>query len=148
MPSHLSNSELAYLDGILIASAIVVIVEGEINYRLRTGDDLPDGREIVVVGIRYFYLLRGIGRATGRERLAGCREALKSTVIRQARHVPRLKLTAPKHPGLHSLMKIVISDTSPVGSREISLKRVFRISKRVYPVWSISISKVARVERY
>ena len=42
----LSNSELAYLDGILVASAIVVdVVEGEINCRLRTGDDLPDGGE-------------------------------------------------------------------------------------------------------
>jgi hypothetical protein len=39
MPSCLSNSELAYLDGILVASAIVtvvvvvaVVVEDEINY--------------------------------------------------------------------------------------------------------------------
>jgi hypothetical protein len=94
MPSRLSNSELAYLDGILVASAIVVTVEGEINCRLRTGDDLPDGREAVVVGIRYFRLLRGIGRATGRERLAGCREALKSTVMHQARHVHRRKVEA------------------------------------------------------
>jgi hypothetical protein len=77
MPSRLSNSELAYLEGILVASAIVVIVEGEINRRLRTGDDLLDGGEAVVVEIRYFCLFRGIGRATGRERLAGCREALK-----------------------------------------------------------------------
>jgi hypothetical protein len=85
VPSRLSNSELAYLDGILVASTIVVIVEGEINYRPRTGDDLPDGGEvIVVVGIRRFCLLRGIGRATGRERLAGCRETLKSTVMHQA----------------------------------------------------------------
>ena len=66
MPSRLSNSELAYLDGIFVASTIVVIVEGEINYRLQTGDDLPDGKEAIIVGIRYSYL-RGIGRATGRE---------------------------------------------------------------------------------
>jgi hypothetical protein len=77
MPNRLSNPELAYLDGILVASTIVVIVEGEINCRLRTGDDFPDGGEAVVVGIRYFCLLRGIGRATGQERLAGCREGLK-----------------------------------------------------------------------
>jgi len=68
MLSRLSNSELAYLDGILVASTIIVIVEGEINYELRTGDDLPDGRE-VIVGIRHF-CLREIGRATGQERLA------------------------------------------------------------------------------
>jgi hypothetical protein len=43
MPSCLSNSELVYLDGILVASTIVVIFESETNYRLRTGDDLPDG---------------------------------------------------------------------------------------------------------
>src|SRR5947207_7858318 len=94
MPSRLSNSELAYLDGILVASTIVVIAEGEINYRLRTGDDLPDGGEVIVVGIRHFCLLRGIGRATGRERLAGCREALKSTVIHQARYVNRTRVEA------------------------------------------------------
>jgi hypothetical protein len=76
MLSHLSNSELVYLDGILVASTIVIF-ESEINYRPRTGDNLPDGGEaIVVVGIRRFCLLRGIGRATGRERLAGCKEAL------------------------------------------------------------------------
>ena len=80
MLSRLSNSELAYLDGILVASTIVVIVEGEINYRLRAGDDLPDGGEVIVVGIRHF-CLRGIGRATGRERLPDCRVALKSTVM-------------------------------------------------------------------
>jgi hypothetical protein len=67
MPSRIS--ELAYLDGIPVASTIVVIVEGEINYRLRTDDDLPDGREVIVIGIRYFCLW-GIGRATGRERPA------------------------------------------------------------------------------
>src|SRR2546423_15591323 len=96
MPSHLSNSELAYLDGILVASAIVtvVVVEGEINCPLRTGDDLPGEGEVVVVGIRHFCLLRGIGRATGRERLAGCREALKPTVMHQARHVRRRKVEA------------------------------------------------------
>jgi hypothetical protein len=89
MLSHLSNSELAYLDGILVASTIVVIVEGEINCRFRTGDDVPDGGEVIVVGIRYF-CLRGIGRATGRERLAGCRVAL--TVMHQARYVHRRKV--------------------------------------------------------
>ena len=73
-------SDLAYLNGILVASTIVVIAESEINYRLRTGDDLPDGREVIVVGIRHF-CLRGIGRATGQERLARGREALKSTVM-------------------------------------------------------------------
>jgi hypothetical protein len=52
-----------------------------VTYRLRTSDDLPDRREVIVVGIRYFYLLREIDRATGRERLADCREALKSTVM-------------------------------------------------------------------
>ena len=31
MLSCLSNSELAYLDGILVASTIVVIIEGEIS---------------------------------------------------------------------------------------------------------------------
>jgi hypothetical protein len=92
MLSRLSNSELAYLDGILVTSTIVVIVEGEINCRLRTGDDLPDGGE-VIVGIRHF-CLRGIGRATGRERLAGCRVALKSTVMHQARYVHRRKVEA------------------------------------------------------
>jgi hypothetical protein len=51
MPSRLSNSELTYLNGILIASAIVVIAEGEINYRLRMGDDLLNGGEVIVVGI-------------------------------------------------------------------------------------------------
>ena len=95
MLSRLSNSEIAYLDGILVTSTIVVIVEGEINCRLRTGDDLPDGGEvIVVVGIRRFCLLRGIGRVTGRERLAGCRVALKSTVMHQARYVHRRKVEA------------------------------------------------------
>jgi hypothetical protein len=73
MLSRSSNSELAYLYDILVASAIVVIVEGEINDRLRTGDDLPDrGEVIVVVGIGYFCLLLEISRATGREGLAGC----------------------------------------------------------------------------
>ena len=76
MLSRLSNSELAYLDGILVASTIV-IVEGEINCRLRTGDDLPDGGEVIVVGIRHFCLLRGTGRATGRERLARGRGGLE-----------------------------------------------------------------------
>jgi hypothetical protein len=71
-----------------------VVVEGEINCRLRTGDDLPGGGEVVVVGIRHFYLLRGIGRATGREGLAGCREALNSTVMHQARHVRRRRVEA------------------------------------------------------
>jgi hypothetical protein len=80
MLSRPSNSELAYLDDIL-ASTIVVIIEGEINCRFRTGDDLSDGGEAIVVGIRYFCLLRGIGRVTGRERLPGCRVALKSTVM-------------------------------------------------------------------
>ena len=95
MLSRLSNSEPAYLDGILVASTIVVIVEGEINCRLRTGDDLPDGGEaVVVVRIRYFCLLQGIDYATGRERLAGCREAWKSTVMHQARHVHRRKVEA------------------------------------------------------
>src|SRR5256885_14024848 len=93
MLSRLSNSEPAYLDGILVASTIVVIVDGEINCRLRTGDDVPDGGE-VIVGIRHFCLLRGIGRATGRERLAGCRVALKSTVMHQARYVHRRKVEA------------------------------------------------------
>jgi len=92
MLSRLGNSELAYLDGILVASTIVVIVEGEINCRLRTGDDVPDGGEVIVVGIRYFCLLRVIGRATGRGRLAGCKVALKSTVMHQARYVHRRKV--------------------------------------------------------
>ena len=96
LASHYAEpSELAYLDGVLVASAIVVTVEGEINCRLRTGDDLPGGREVVVVvGIRHFRLLRGIGRATGRERLADCREALKSTVMHQARHIHQRKVKA------------------------------------------------------
>src|SRR4051812_1984823 len=64
---------------ITIAVTIIVIVDGKINNLLQTGDDLPDGGEVIVVGIRHFCLFRGIGRATGRERLAGCREALKST---------------------------------------------------------------------
>jgi hypothetical protein len=81
MPSRLSNSKLAYLDGILVVVVVVVVVEGEINYRLRTGDDLSGEGEAVVVGIRHFYFLRGIGRATGRERRTGCREALKSTAM-------------------------------------------------------------------
>jgi|ERR1700722_11293402 hypothetical protein len=91
MLSRPSNSELAYLDGIL-ASTIVVIIEGEINCRFRTGDDLPDGGEVIVVGTRHFCLLRGIGRATGRERLPSCRVALKSTVMYQARYVHRRKV--------------------------------------------------------
>jgi hypothetical protein len=76
MPSCPSNSESTYLDGILVASIIVVIVivEGEINYRSRTGDDLPDGGEVIVVGIGHCCLLLGIGRATGRERPADYRE--------------------------------------------------------------------------
>jgi hypothetical protein len=74
--SRPSNSELAYLDGIL-ASTIVVIIEGEINCRFPTGDNLPDEGEVIVVGIRYFYLFRGIGRVTGRERLLGCRVGLE-----------------------------------------------------------------------
>src|SRR2546421_3659231 len=93
MLSRLSNSELAYLDGILVASTIV-IVEGEINCRLRTGDDLPDGGEVIVVGIRHFRLLRGIGHATGRERLASYKMALKSAVMHQARYVHRRKVEA------------------------------------------------------
>jgi hypothetical protein len=91
MPSHLSNSEVAYLDGILVASTVIVIVESGINYRLRAGDDLPDEREVIVVGIRYF-CLRGIGRVTGRERLVCGREALKSTVMHQARRVHQRKI--------------------------------------------------------
>ena len=93
MLSRPSNSELAYLDGIL-ASTVVVIIEGETNCRFRTGDDLPDGGEVIVVGIRHFCLLRGIGRAIGRERLPGCRVALKSTVMHQARYVHRRKVEA------------------------------------------------------
>jgi hypothetical protein len=83
MPSRLSNSDQAYLDGIRVASTIVIIVEGEINYRLRMGDDLLDRREVTVAGIRHF-CLRGIGRASGHERLAHSREALESTVKHQA----------------------------------------------------------------
>jgi|SRR5271156_1238748 len=55
MPSRLSNFELTYLDSILVVSTIVVIAEGETNYRLRTGDDLPDGGEVIVVGILLFF---------------------------------------------------------------------------------------------
>jgi len=58
MLSRLSNSELAYLDGILIASTIVVIVEGKIDRQLRTGNNLPDGGEVIIVGIRRFCLSR------------------------------------------------------------------------------------------
>jgi hypothetical protein len=48
LASHYAEpSELAYLDGIPVASAIVVTAEGEVNCRLRTGDDLPGGREVV-----------------------------------------------------------------------------------------------------
>jgi hypothetical protein len=65
--SRPSNSELA----------IVVIIEGEINCRFPTGDNLPDEEEVIVVGMRYFYLFRGIGRVTGRERLLGCRVGLE-----------------------------------------------------------------------
>jgi hypothetical protein len=61
--SRPSNSEPAYLDDILITNTIVVIVEGEINCRPRTGDDLPNGGEVIVVGIGHFCLLRGIGCA-------------------------------------------------------------------------------------
>src|SRR5271156_5081956 len=91
MLSHPSNCEPACLDSILVASIIVVIVESEINYRLRTGDDLPDGGEAIIVRIKHF-CLRGISRATGRERLARGREALKSTVMHQARRVHRRKV--------------------------------------------------------
>ena len=93
MLSHPSNCEPACLDSILVASIIVVIVESEINYRLRTSDDLPDEREVIVIGIRRF-CLRGIGRATGRERLASYREALKSTVMYQARYIHLRKVEA------------------------------------------------------
>ena len=94
MLSRPSNSDLAYLDGIL-ASIIVVIIEGEINCRFRTGDDLPDrGEVIVVVGIGYFCLLLEISRATGREGLAGCGEALESKAMHRARHVHRRKVEA------------------------------------------------------
>ena len=81
MPSRQSYSELAYLDGILVAGTIVVIVEGEINYRLRASDGLPDGREIMIVEIRHFCLLQGIDYANRRDRLVGYRKALKSTVM-------------------------------------------------------------------
>src|ERR1700733_6504190 len=96
MPSCRSNAESTYLGGILVASIIVVIVivEGEINYRSRTGDDLPDGGEVIVVGIGHCCLLLGIGRATGRERPADYREALKSTVMHQTRRVHRRKIEA------------------------------------------------------
>jgi hypothetical protein len=59
----LSRSEPAYLDNILLVAitATVVIVGGEINYLLllQAGQDLPDGRKTVIVGIRDFCLLRG-----------------------------------------------------------------------------------------
>ena len=83
MPSCPSNSESTYLDGILVASIIVVIVivEGEINYRSRTGDDLPDGGEVIVVGIGHCCLLLGhLAMEKLRDRPADYREALKSTV--------------------------------------------------------------------
>jgi hypothetical protein len=62
MPSRLSNFKLVYLNGIFIASIIVVIFEYKINYRLRTGDNFPDEEEAIVVEIKRFCLLRGIGR--------------------------------------------------------------------------------------
>lgn len=44
MPSRPTNAKPAYLDSVFIAIAIIVVVEGEINHLLRTGDGLPGGR--------------------------------------------------------------------------------------------------------
>jgi hypothetical protein len=91
LPSRLSDFKLVYLDSILIVSVIIVVVESEINFRLRTGDDLFDERKIivVVVEIRHFCLLRGIGRVIERERLTDRRKILKSTVTHSARYIHR-----------------------------------------------------------
>jgi hypothetical protein len=56
MSSRPSNPEPAYLDSIIVAITIIVIVEGDINHLLRTGDDLPNGGKAIVVRIRRFYL--------------------------------------------------------------------------------------------
>jgi hypothetical protein len=77
MPSRLSNSKLVYLYSIFIANTIVVIFKGKINYRLRTDDDFPDEGKAIVIKIRRFCLLRGIGRIIERKRLAGYKKALK-----------------------------------------------------------------------
>jgi hypothetical protein len=95
MLSRSSNSELVYLYNILVVSVIIVIVEGKINDRFRTGDDLLNrGEVIVVIGIGYFCLLLEISRATGRERLTGCGKALESKVMHRARYIYRRKIKA------------------------------------------------------
>jgi hypothetical protein len=58
MSSRSSIPELAYLGKtIVVALTIVIVVAGEINHPLWTGQDLPEGGEIVVVRIRDFSVL-------------------------------------------------------------------------------------------
>jgi hypothetical protein len=66
MPSRLSNSEPADLDIIIVVLSTVVAIESEINHLPlpRTGDDLPDGGEVIVIGIRRF-CLQEVGGVTG-----------------------------------------------------------------------------------
>jgi hypothetical protein len=60
---------------------LLVIVEGKINHLLRMNQDLHKGGETIVVGVKDFSVLRGIGCATGREKLARSMEPLEPTVI-------------------------------------------------------------------
>jgi hypothetical protein len=90
MPSRLSNSEPAYLDGILIISTIVVIprVRSIIDFKqamifLTEGRSLSSESDISNSGDR-----------SCNERDYPAAEALKSTVMHQARRVHRRKIEA------------------------------------------------------
>ena len=66
MSSRSSISEPTDLGNIVVAApTIVIVVEGEINHLLWTGQHLPKGGEIIVVRIKDFSVLRGVGRVTG-----------------------------------------------------------------------------------
>jgi hypothetical protein len=82
-----------------VAFSIVVIIAGEINHPLHPlwrGQDLIQGRMIVVVvvGIKYFSVLRELGRASRWEWLADGWGRLKAMVIHPRRYGHRRQLEA------------------------------------------------------
>jgi hypothetical protein len=96
--SRSSISEPAYLGNIVIVAVtiIVVLVDGKIDYLLllRLGQDLPEGRKTVVVGIRDISVLREVGRATGRKKLARSRGPAKPMIIHRRQLIHRRQVEA------------------------------------------------------
>lgn len=97
----------------VVALTFVIIVAGEMNYPLWRGQDLPYGGEMViageinhplrrgqdlphvgetVVGIRDFFVLREVGRVSGREELANSWGCLKPTIIHRRQHTYRRQI--------------------------------------------------------